>query len=65
MIKVNVSVMVEPTDEWLRNFNLFFNTLRQLNWVNSNGEIIVSSENNFEDIFSIARENDIRLIIHS
>ncbi len=57
--------MVEPTDEWLRNFNLFFNTLRQLNWVNSNGEIIVSSENNFEDIFSIARENDIRLIIHS
>ena len=66
MVKVDdIILMMEFTKEWQDEFNCFFNKLIALKWINEQGEIYVPDETYFEEIESIAREHNIRIIIHS
>ena len=65
MIKVNISILAEVTEEWENRFLDFFHQLRELQWVNELGEILVPDESFYEELFEIARQYDIRIILHS
>ena len=65
MINVHLSVIINPTDQWLNDFSRFFEELKALKWVNEQGEITLHNENDFEGLFSIARKHNIYLIVHS
>lgn len=65
MINVNVSVIMELTDEWQQQFDAFFKELRSVKWVNEQGQIQIPNENYMEELFSIARKYEMRIILHS
>lgn len=65
MVRVDVSVFVEPTVEWRSNFENFMNELQHLKWMGGDGIIRVPNENHFEELFNIARKYDLRIILHS
>lgn len=65
MVRVDVSVFVEPTAEWHGRFESFITELQHLQWTGDNGIIQVPNENHFEELFNIARKYDLRIILHS
>lgn len=65
MIRVDVSVFMEPTTEWHSRFKDFMTELQQLKWTGGDGIIRVPNENHFEELFNIARKYDLRIILHS
>ena len=65
MINVNISVIMEFTDEWQQQFDAFFKELRSVKWVNEQGQIQIPNENYMEELFSIARKHEMRIILHS
>lgn len=65
MIKVNLSVMMEFSENWLQRFVDFQKELQATKLVNKQGEIHLPSYNHLDKIFEIARKHEIATIIHS
>lgn len=65
MIKVNVSVMMEFSENWKRRFADFQKELQTTKLVDEHGEIHLPSYAYLDKIFEIARKYEIATIIHS
>lgn len=65
MIKVNISVMMEFSEDWKQRFADFQTELQTTKLVNEQGEIHIPSYADFDKIFDIARKYEIATILHS
>lgn len=65
MIKVNVSVLMEFSEEWNQRFADFQKELRAAKLVNEQGEIYLPNYAYLDKIFEIARKHAIAVILHS
>ena len=65
MMKVNVSVMMEFSEDWKRRFADFQKELQITKLVDEQGEIHLPSYAHLDKIFEIARKYEIATILHS
>lgn len=65
MIKVNVSVMMEFSENWKRRFAEFQKELQATKLVDEQGEIHLPNYAHLDKIYEIAQKYEIATIIHS
>lgn len=63
MVKVDVSVIIEPTDEWLQKFMLYFKELQKVERSKS-GTSFVQPDASCEELDKLQRQFGMKTINH-
>lgn len=61
MVKVDVSVIIEPTDEWLQQFTAYFKELQK---VEKNANSFLQPDESCEELDKLQRDFGMKTINH-